>query len=56
MKLIKVLFYILFPLGLIFNFLCTAYVNGKLEEIDNAVYEHIKDELNNNVNYKRRRR
>lgn len=46
MKLFRIILNILFGVGLIFNFLGLVYVDEKVNDLDNAVFQYMKDEHN----------
>lgn len=51
-KTMKILKHILYILAILFTFGAVCYVDNRVSELDNAVYQYMKDELNSKVEHK----
>lgn len=48
----KILKHVLYILAILFTFGAVCYVNNKVNELDNAVFQYMKDEFNSKIGHK----
>lgn len=48
----KILKHILYILAILFTFVAVCHVNNRVNELDNAISQYMKDELNSKVEHK----